>query len=148
MAVALSKKCNKALTCFSHALRGFQTVPISSSFLFTRSRHAFKALSRSWNCLEARSYPRLSRGSLDPDSEGKFGQVVFFDSDYQVAILVADSLSELFENFLIDLESGHYELLPEALDDGVHWLEGKGELNIINWYHSPKWSFILDSSNK
>ena len=81
---------------------------------------------------------------LDPDSEGSFGQVVFFDSTYQVAILVANSLSELFEKFLTDLESGGYELLPEALEDGVHWLQGKGELDIINWPHSSKWSSILE----
>ena len=69
---------------------------------------------------------------LDPDDNGSYGQVVFFDTTYQVALLMASSLTELFNLFLNDLICSNYELLPEALDDGVHWLEGVGELDIIN----------------
>lgn len=80
---------------------------------------------------------------LDPDDNGSYGQVVLFDDTYQVALLMADSLNELFKMFFDDLIDGNYTLLSEALEDGVHWLEGVGELDIINWYQYPKWSHVL-----
>ncbi len=80
---------------------------------------------------------------LAPTASGSYGQIVLFDADYQVALRVADSLRSLFNSFESDLYAGRYQLLPEALEDGVHWLQPDAELDVINWFRQPKWASIL-----
>ena len=76
---------------------------------------------------------------LDPTSLGKYGQIIFTDSEYGVGILVAKSTTELLENFADDLEKGLYILSEAALEDDNHFLEADESIDIINWYNAERW---------
>ncbi|MDB5200952.1 MAG: hypothetical protein JWQ27_361 [Ferruginibacter sp.] len=88
----------------------------------------------------ARSSLRLD---LSPTSEGDYGQVIFVDGDQQVALLIANSVTELLGNFSQDLKSGLYSLNEEALEDGQHFLEPAQSIDIGNWHHVEKWKKYL-----
>lgn len=77
---------------------------------------------------------------LDPNNEGTYGQVIFIDDEYEVGILVANSVSDLVYQFTEDLEQGLYHLHEDALEDGNHFLETDDSIDIINWQDSVKWN--------
>lgn len=60
--------------------------------------------------------------------------------EYEVGILVADSMTQLIENFLSDLEHGLYQLNEEALEDDNEFLECDESIDLINWHNSEKWA--------
>lgn len=70
---------------------------------------------------------------LNPISPEQYGQIVFIDYDYNAVLLVANSIEELVETFLLDLENGLYFLNEEALEDGNHFLDDAPEIDLINW---------------
>lgn len=77
---------------------------------------------------------------LDPTEKGKLGQIIFIDHDYDVGILVADSIAELVKQFLTDLEDNLYFLNEDALEDGNEFLETDSTIDIINWHNSKRWA--------
>ena len=77
---------------------------------------------------------------LAPTTLGKVGQIIFIDMEYEVGILVADSMTQLIENFLSDLEHGLYQLNEEALEDDNEFLECDESIDLINWHNSEKWA--------
>ena len=77
---------------------------------------------------------------LDPSNEGTYGQVIFIDDEYEVGILVANSVRDLVCQFTEDLEQGLYHLHEDALEDGNHFLETDDSIDIINWQDSVKWN--------
>jgi cell wall assembly regulator SMI1 len=82
---------------------------------------------------------------LAPTDKGNYGQVIFIDSDYNVGIFVAISVSELVDNFAVDLQNNLYYLEPDALEDGQHFLETKSSIDLANWFTVDKWKHL---SNK
>lgn len=76
---------------------------------------------------------------LDPTASGNYGQIIFVDLDYQIALLVASSTKQLVSDFLQDLLNNKYFLNEEALEDGNHFLALDAEIDIINWFKSEKW---------
>ncbi|MGU3373656.1 SMI1/KNR4 family protein [Chryseobacterium sp. M5A1_1a] len=77
---------------------------------------------------------------LDPNDTGNYGQVIFIDDEYEVGILVADSISNLVHQFAVDLNNGLYHLHEDALEDGNHFLEAEDSIDLINWQDSEKWN--------
>lgn len=77
---------------------------------------------------------------MAPTTLGKVGQIIFIDMEYEVGILVADSMTQLIENFLSDLEHGLYQLNEEALEDDNEFLECDESIDLINWHNSEKWA--------
>jgi cell wall assembly regulator SMI1 len=84
----------------------------------------------------SRSYLRLD---LSPSATGKYGQVIFVDGEYNVALLIADSIGALINNFANDLDNGLYSLNEEALEDGQHFLETVAGIDIVNWHNIEQW---------
>lgn len=84
----------------------------------------------------SRSYLRLD---LSPSDKGTYGQIIFIDGDYHVGLLIANSITELLENFANDIDNGLYSLNEEALEDGQHYLELDTQIDLINWHNIPKW---------
>jgi cell wall assembly regulator SMI1 len=76
---------------------------------------------------------------FSPAKEGKYGQIIFIDDEYSVGILVADSISDLIEQFIKDINNGLYSLNHDALEDSVHFLESDSSIDIINWNTSERW---------
>ena len=76
---------------------------------------------------------------LSPTAEGKYGQILFIDDEYETGILVADSTAKLVSDFANDLEANLYSLHSDALDDGNHYLEADSTIDIVNWQDSEKW---------
>ena len=65
--------------------------------------------------------------------------------EYEVGILVVDSMAQLIENFLSDLEHGLYRLNEEALEGGNTFLECDESIDLINWSGSVRWKrFYFD----
>lgn len=79
---------------------------------------------------------------LDPEKEGCYGQVIFIDYDYRVAIKLADSVEEYIHNFTEDLKNHKYTLNTEALQDGFNWLQPDNDIDLINWFNSTQWEHI------
>ncbi|MDN3694471.1 SMI1/KNR4 family protein [Chryseobacterium tructae] len=77
---------------------------------------------------------------LDPGIGGTYGQVIFIDDEYEVGMLVADSIRDLVHQFIIDLDKELYHLHEDALEDGNHFLEADDSIDIINWQDSMKWN--------
>ncbi len=69
---------------------------------------------------------------------GEVGQIIFIDMEYEIGILVADSMAQLIENFLSDLEHGLYRLNEEALEGGNTFLECDESIDLINWSGSVR----------
>ena len=76
---------------------------------------------------------------LLPAQDGKYRQIIFLDDEYEAGILVANSTTELIEDFANDLENGLYHLQADALEDGNHYLEPDGKIDIVNWQTSERW---------
>lgn len=76
---------------------------------------------------------------FSPSKFGKVGQVIFIDEEYQVGILVANSIAELLKNFANDCENGLYSLSEDALEDDCHFLELKSSIDIVNWIKADRW---------
>ncbi len=76
---------------------------------------------------------------LTPNDNGKFGQIIFIDDEYEIGILVANSTSQLVENLRKDLENNLYQLDEDALEDDNHYLTTVSEIDIVNWKNSEKW---------
>lgn len=76
---------------------------------------------------------------LGPTNEGKYGQIIFIDDEYEMGILVADSTSQLVEDFAKDLEDNLYHLSEDALEDDNHYLETDQTIDIVNWQSSERW---------
>ncbi len=79
---------------------------------------------------------------LDPDSGGTYGQVVFVDSEMNVALFLAKSIREYIEKFEKQLSEGMYTLQEDALADGVQWLDPERSIDVGNWYNSPTWKYV------
>lgn len=79
---------------------------------------------------------------VSPTKEGTPGQVILIDYDYQVALKLANSVSEYLSDFEKDLKNGKYSLLEEALEDGVHWLQPDRDVDPVNWFNSPTWKYV------
>lgn len=77
---------------------------------------------------------------LAPTSLGKVGQIIFVDHDYNVAILVANSIAELIQQFSEDLQQALYHLNEEALEDDNEFLETDASIDLVNWYSSQRWA--------
>ena len=78
---------------------------------------------------------------LSPSEDGIIGQVIFVDYKMDTGLILASSVSELLSKFSSDLEGGKYQLLEEAKEDGVDWLEPERSIDVVNWYNSPTWSY-------
>lgn len=76
---------------------------------------------------------------LRPTNEGKFGQIIFIDDEYEMGILVADSTSQLVADFAKDLGDNLYYLSEDALEDDNHYLETDQSIDIVNWQSSERW---------
>jgi len=79
---------------------------------------------------------------LDPESNGKYGQVILIDYDCNVALKLADSVKEYIELFASDLIDGRYTLQEDALEDDVHWLKPESSIDPGNWFNSPTWKYV------
>lgn len=84
----------------------------------------------------------LIRVDLNPAASGKSGQVIFTDHVYRVAILLAPSICQFLDTFANDLECGRYFLKPDALEDGDEFLDCAAELDVVNWWKSPRWKHL------
>lgn len=84
--------------------------------------------SRTWLCLD-----------LSPTGQGTSGQIIFVDDENSIGILVAKSAAAFVADFINDLENGLYHLQSNALEEGNHFLEASGQIDLINWYSSEKW---------
>lgn len=84
----------------------------------------------------------LLRVDLAPDLTGTFGQIIFTDYAYNIAGLVAPSISAFLNDFANDLEGGRYFLNPDAIQDGAEFLSCVSEIDVINWWMSPQWKHL------
>lgn len=84
----------------------------------------------------SRSYLRLD---LSPSDKGTYGQIIFIDGDYNVGLLIANSITQLIANFATDINKGLYALNEEALEDEQHFLEADTQIDIVNWHKMEKW---------
>ena len=80
---------------------------------------------------------------LAPSSQGTYGQVIFVDGTYQTGILIANSVTDLIENFAADLKNNLYTLEPDALEDEQHFLETDPSIDLLNWYTVDKWKHLF-----
>ena len=76
---------------------------------------------------------------LAPSNDGKYGQVIFIDEEYETGILVANSTTELVLNLREDLGNNLYLLDENALEDDNHYLVTDPKIDIVNWETSKKW---------
>jgi len=97
---------------------------------------------RKWIGLAHDSGDTQLRIDCDPDTSGRFGQVIFTDHADDTTILVAPSISELLRTFAEDLHNGLYYLNKEALADGNQFLSCVPEIDIVNWSFSPRWKHL------
>src|SRR5690606_32053627 len=81
---------------------------------------------------------------LSPSKDGKYGQIIFIDEEYEIGILVARSTTELIETLKNDLESDLYYLDKEALADENHYLTTDPKIDIVNWETSERWRRYKD----
>jgi cell wall assembly regulator SMI1 len=93
------------------------------------------ALGHDWSRL-------LIRIDLDPGAGGQMGQVICVDSEFQVAIRLAVSVSRFIHDFAEDLEHGKYFLNAEALEEGREFLDCVPEIDVVNWWKSPRWKHL------
>jgi len=86
---------------------------------------------------------------LSPTTTGNYGQIIFIDDEWEVGLLVAKSITAFIEQFTKDLEKGLYSLNEDGLadeddeDDLVdknHFIEPHLSIDLINWWHSERWS--------
>ena len=84
---------------------------------------------------------------LSPSEGGEYGQIIFIDHEYKVALKLAASTTALVQDFSNDLEQGVYLLAEDALEDGVHWLSPIREKDPGNWFNSPTWSHLRAKLN-
>ena len=84
---------------------------------------------------------------LAPTESGKIGQIIFVDHEYSVAILVADSMFALVQQFSEDLQQGLYHLNEDALEDDNEFLETDVSIDLVNWHNSTRWQ-KADLANK
>lgn len=75
---------------------------------------------------------------LSPSPSGRKGQVIFLDSEEDIAILVAASTADLLKEFADDLEAGRYQLDPAALEEGEHFLSPDTSIDLDNWWQSDR----------
>lgn len=76
---------------------------------------------------------------LNPSEHGHYGQVIFIDFDYNVSLIVANSVTDLIKQVNSDMQAGHYQLSEDALEDGNHYLEVDREIDILNHHSSERW---------
>ncbi len=79
---------------------------------------------------------------LDPSEKGKYGQVILIDYKMGISLKLADSVTDYINRFARDLKAGKYSLQEDALEDGVEWLDPISEIDPINWFNSPTWSYV------
>jgi cell wall assembly regulator SMI1 len=77
---------------------------------------------------------------LAPTASGIHGQIIFIDYDYNVGILVANSLSDLLAQFCNDLQSDLYQLNEDALEDENEFLDSDPSIDLVNWHMSERWA--------
>ena len=68
---------------------------------------------------------------LSPTEFGTYGQIIFLEGTYNIGIVAANSTTKLIEQFIDDLNNGHYYLATDALEDGEHWLETKDTIDLV-----------------
>lgn len=95
-----------------------------------------------WIALAHDGADTLLRIDMDPDTQSHSGQVIFTDHDYDIAILLSESLTQFVSQFADDLESGQYFLNKEALADGQQFLDCVAEIDVVNWSRSTKWKHL------
>ncbi len=76
---------------------------------------------------------------LAPTDKGNYGQIVLIDYDYDIAFVVADSITTLVKQTIDDMKKGLYFLHEDALDDDVDFLEVDQKIDILNWHKSERW---------
>lgn len=79
---------------------------------------------------------------MDPAPAGHVGQVIFTDHDFDVVILLAQSVGQMLWQFVADLEAGRYVLDEESLEDGEEFLSPVPEIDVVNWSFSPRWKHL------
>jgi len=79
---------------------------------------------------------------LNPSNEGTYGQVILLDTEYNIALLLASSISELLNIFINDLKNNKYYLAEDALEDEVEWLQPIDEIDVNNWWKTSRWSHV------
>lgn len=84
----------------------------------------------------------LIRVDMAPAEGGQSGQVIATDSECRVAMLLAPSISEFLSNFADDLEQGRYHLNADAMEEGNEFLNCAAEIDITNWWQSPRWKHL------
>jgi len=71
---------------------------------------------------------------LKPSDMGKFGQVVFIDFESNIALKLADSVTDMVCMFHEDILSGKYTLNTESHMESGAWLDAAKEIDVVNWY--------------
>ena len=79
---------------------------------------------------------------LNPSHEGTYGQIILLDTEYNIALLLASSISELLSIFVNDLKNNKYYLAEDALEDEVEWLTPIDEIDVNNWWKISRWSHV------
>ena len=77
---------------------------------------------------------------LAPTAVGQIGQVIFIDHEYDVGILVANSITDLLQQFSDDLDNDLYQLNEDALEDENEFLESDAAIDLVNWHMSERWA--------
>jgi cell wall assembly regulator SMI1 len=77
---------------------------------------------------------------LAPTAVGQIGQVIFMDHEYDVGILVANSITDLLQQFSDDLDNDLYQLNEDALEDENEFLESDAAIDLVNWHMSERWA--------
>lgn len=79
---------------------------------------------------------------MDPSEKGTVGQIILLDNEYNVALFIASSVTEMLEVFKENLYENKYIFDEDVGADDIEFLEPLQEIDIINWHHIPKWKGI------
>ena len=127
---------------------GLQFLPLAHVWADFKQRHAAapyplahagpgispaNALTPNWLALAFDGSHGWLRVDLAPAEGGQYGQVIFWDEEYETAFPVAPSVAALLDTFATDLEASRYHLHPEALADGHEFLQPARALDLVNW---------------
>ena len=91
------------------------------------------ALTPNWLALAFDGSHGWLRIDLAPTGGGQYGQVIFWDEEYETAFPVAPSVATLLDTFANDLEASRYHLHADALVDGHEFLQPARALDLVNW---------------
>ena len=120
----------------AHALDDCQRRRAAESYALTYAGPGIdpaNALTPNWLALAFDGAHGWLRVDLAPAEGGTYGQVIFWDEEYETAFPIAPSVAALLDTFADDLEAGRYRLHPDALADGHEFLQPHKALDIVNW---------------